>query len=129
VTALGLRHATVGYPLAIRAAVGAIVNHFSDSGSDMTQSNYMAIRHSDGTVAGYGHTQQHGATVRVGKSVAQGLLDQGGALMVAARRESRHFIGSFACLYASTKVLQKRVAGSFSSADILTSSNVRTTRG
>ena len=51
-----------------------IVDHFEDSGTDNTHSNYIAIRHDDGTVAGYGHTQQGGAVVRVGEWVAQGQL-------------------------------------------------------
>lgn len=49
-----------------------VVDHFEDGTNDNTRSNYIAIRHDDGTVAGYGHTQQHGALVRVGEQVAQG---------------------------------------------------------
>jgi len=49
-----------------------VVDHFEDGGSDNTRSNYIAIRHDDGSVAGYGHTQQHGALVRVGDRVIQG---------------------------------------------------------
>jgi murein DD-endopeptidase MepM/ murein hydrolase activator NlpD len=54
--------------------VEAVVDHFSDNGSDNTQSNYIAIRHDDGTVAGYGHTQQGGSVVRAGDRVTQGQL-------------------------------------------------------
>jgi murein DD-endopeptidase MepM/ murein hydrolase activator NlpD len=61
--------------VAMRAGVvEAVVDAYSDGGSDMTQSNYVAIRHEDGTVAGYGHTRQNGAVVRVGEWVAQGQL-------------------------------------------------------
>jgi murein DD-endopeptidase MepM/ murein hydrolase activator NlpD len=49
-----------------------VVDHFEDGTNDNTRSNYIAIRHNDGTVAGYGHTQQQGALVRVGDQVAQG---------------------------------------------------------
>lgn len=59
--------------VAMRAGiVEAVVDHFSDAVLDYTQSNYLAIRHDDGTVAGYRHTQQGGAVVRVGDRVAQG---------------------------------------------------------
>ncbi len=59
--------------VAMRAGVvDAVVDHFSDAVLDYTQSNFLAIRHDDGTVAGYGHTQQGGAVVRVGDWVAQG---------------------------------------------------------
>jgi murein DD-endopeptidase MepM/ murein hydrolase activator NlpD len=60
---------------AMRAGiVEAVVDHFSDAVLDYTQSNYLAIRHDDGTVAGYGHTQQGGAVVHVGDRVAQGQI-------------------------------------------------------
>ena len=49
-----------------------VVDHFEDGTYDNTRSNYIAIRHDDGTVAGYGHTQQRGALVRVGEVVTQG---------------------------------------------------------
>jgi len=49
-----------------------VVDDFADGTYDNTRSNYIAIRHDDGTVAGYGHTQQHGALVPVGEQVAQG---------------------------------------------------------
>ena len=52
--------------------VTEVVDHFEDQGEDMMRSNYIAIRHDDGTVAGYGHTQQWGAVVCVGEQVAQG---------------------------------------------------------
>jgi len=61
--------------IAMRAGVvEAVVDHFSDNGSDNTQSNYIAVRHDDGTVAGYGHTRQGGAVVHVGDRVAQGQI-------------------------------------------------------
>jgi len=52
--------------------VEGVVDHFEDGTSDNTRSNSIAIRHDDGTVAGYGHTQQWGAVVRVGDRVDQG---------------------------------------------------------
>ena len=61
--------------VAMRAGiVEVVVDHFSDGGVDHTQSNYVAIRHDDGTVAGYGHTQQGGAVVHVGDRVSQGQI-------------------------------------------------------
>jgi murein DD-endopeptidase MepM/ murein hydrolase activator NlpD len=59
--------------VAMRAGVvEAVVDSYSDAGTDMVRSNSVAVRHDDGTVAGYAHTQQHGALVRVGERVAQG---------------------------------------------------------
>jgi len=61
--------------VAMRAGVvEAVVDTYSDGGSDMTQSNDVAIRHEDGTVAGCGHTRQNGSVVHVGQRVAQSLL-------------------------------------------------------
>ena len=52
--------------------VEAVVSDFDDAGTDSTRSNDIAIRHENGTIAGYGHTPQGGAVVRVGDRVAQG---------------------------------------------------------
>jgi len=62
-------------PDEVRAGVvEAVVDTYSDGGSDMTLSKYAAIRREDGTVAGYGHTRRNGPVVHVGQRVARSQL-------------------------------------------------------